>query len=110
MSRLSERQLSLIQGAAVTLTMGLGLSKEEAAEIIIRAIKKEITKRQTSLQEIDMRPRAERAAFIRATVKNVEEELLARKEWGETRIKEIIERFMGILHDSWLRENHGNAT
>ena len=97
--------MELIQGAAATLVRGLDLTHEEAIELIVRGLRSEMAKRQISLEALDIRPRAERTAFIRNVVKTVQDEIAGRHIWPKSKIETVVMEFMHILHDSWLGES-----
>ena len=101
---ISERQLKLIQGAAGQLVDVLRLTKEEAVKLIAMALQAELVKRKTNLEELNLRPRSERASFIRGVVQQVHESLIRRNEWSKTLIDQTIQSFMEILHDSYMEE------
>ncbi len=87
------------------LVGSLQFTKEEAIGVIIDALKRECTERQITLEALDIRPRAERAAFVRGVVKHVHDDLLSRKIWPKEQIARAISHFMQVLHESWMREN-----
>lgn len=105
MAGISDRQLELLQGAAAVLVGSFQFTKEEAIGVIIAALKRECGEKQITLEALDIRPRAERASFVRGVVKHVQADLTLRKTWPKEHIAGAIANFMQVLHDSWMREN-----
>ena len=102
--KFSERQLELVQGAAGCLIKHLSMFRDEAVEIIARALGTVIKQRKVALESLDVSSRAERAAFLRSTVHLVREELTARRTWREAEIEKALNCFMDVMHDSWMKE------
>ncbi|GBF49925.1 hypothetical protein LPTSP4_14450 [Leptospira ryugenii] len=101
----SERQLELIIDAAEILIAETRLTKEEAIQIISSSIKKELVKRNTSLEILNISPKPERTSFIRSVVKSVHESIQANPYWKMKNIEKVIESFYKVLHESWQKEN-----
>ena len=102
---LSERQLTLVQEAADILMGALALTRDEAIQLIGASLHHELAKREISIEALDIRPRAERASFLRGVVQNLEQHLRAQKQWPHNQIVSAIEAFMKALHESWIMED-----
>ena len=101
---LSERQQNLVREGVDILMGALALTRDEALQLIGAAMRHELTEREISIEALDIRPRAERAAFIRAVVTNLENRLREQRQWPAAQIKSAIEGFMKALHASWDSE------
>ncbi len=101
---LSERQLQLIQGGVESLMHALTLTREEAVTLVVKGIRSESAARAITLEALEIRPRAERAAFIRGVVHHVQQELESMKTWPSNRIERAVREFIAILHESWMAE------
>ncbi len=102
--RVSERQLELIKDAAEILIGDSRLTKEEAIQLISSCIKKELVRRGTTLEALDISPKPDRTSYIRAVVQHVQEAIQANPYWRTRHIDKLIEAFYKSLHDSWQRE------
>ncbi len=104
---LSERQLLLVREAADILMGALALTRDEALQAIGASLRKELSKRDISIEALDVRPRAERAAFVRGVVQDLEQGLRAQRQWPPNQIATAIQGFMRALHASWQTEGDG---
>jgi polyribonucleotide nucleotidyltransferase len=100
----SERQLELIKEAAEILISESRLTKEEAIQLISGSIKKELVKRGTTMEALNISPKPDRTSYIRAVVQHVQEGIQANPYWRTRNIDKLIETFYKALHDSWQRE------
>jgi len=101
----SDRQLELIKEAAEILISETRLTKEEAIGLISNSIKKELVRRGTTLEALNISPKPDRTSYIRAVVQHVHEGIQTNPLWRTRHIDKLIERFYKVLHDSWQREN-----
>ncbi|BDA77985.1 hypothetical protein LPTSP3_g09150 [Leptospira kobayashii] len=101
---ISERQLELIKESAHLLVREINLTNEEAIQLISRCIKKELIKRNITMEMLNISPKPDRTSFIRAVVQHVQEAIQENPYWRTKHLNKSIESFYKVLHDSWTRE------
>ncbi|TGL50267.1 hypothetical protein EHQ59_12800 [Leptospira kemamanensis] len=96
---LSEMQIKLIQASKSILVQNLHLTNEDAISVISIAIKSELHTRKTTLELLDISSLSERTSFVRAVVKNVQDQIMKNPEWRSNQVDRSIEKFYQTLHE-----------
>ncbi|MCB1308478.1 MAG: hypothetical protein KDK30_09875 [Leptospiraceae bacterium] len=97
----SDRQLKLIEAAAVALTEHLYFTPEEAVKLIGGHLRAELQARHTSFESLEASGITDRTVFVRAVVNRVSDELKRSGKYADQRIERAIREFMESLHRSW---------
>ena len=97
----SERQTTLIQGAAFCLVENLRISTDEAVTYLAGALRSELNRQKTSFESLEDSNHSERTLFIGNVVNQLEDDLRARKRWPGKAIENSIHSFMKIMLQQW---------
>ncbi|TGN18054.1 hypothetical protein [Leptospira idonii] len=101
---ISERQLGLIKESAHLLVNEINMTGEEAVQLISKCINKELNRRNTTMEMLNISSKPERTSFIRAVVQHVGDAIQENPYWRTKHLGKSIENFYKALHDSWNRE------
>lgn len=97
--QLSDMQIKLIQASKNILVRNLHLTNEDAISVISKAIKSELHIRKTILELLEISALSERTSFVRAVVKNVQDQIMKNPEWRSNIVDRYIEKFYQTLHE-----------
>ena len=95
---LSEIQLKLIQESKGILVRNLHLTTEEAIEVISYAIKRELVARKITMEVLEISSLFVRTSFVRAVVKNVQDQVMKNPKWKSNNVERYIEKFYQTLY------------
>ncbi|WP_246845245.1 hypothetical protein [Leptospira biflexa] len=95
---LSEIQLKLIQESKGILVRNLHLTTEEAIEVISNAIKRELVVRKITMEVLEISSLSVRTSFVRAVVKNVQDQVMKNPKWKSNNVERYIEKFYQALY------------
>ncbi len=101
---ISDRQMELIQESAKLLMKDILLTQEEAMQIVITSLKKQLASKNLTMEAINARSRSDRTAFIRSVVYDVQITIEKNKDLRPKNLGKTIEDFYKILHYSWTQE------
>lgn len=94
----SEIQLKLIQESKGILVRNLHLTTEEAIEVISNAIKRELVVRKITMEVLEISSLSVRTSFVRAVVKNVQDQVMKNPKWKSNNVERYIEKFYQTLY------------
>ncbi|MCB1166493.1 MAG: hypothetical protein KDK37_10050 [Leptospiraceae bacterium] len=101
-----DRQIVMIDSAARSMQEMLLLPRDEALDIITRALLDELGDRNTRLENVLRSSKAEQTAFLRGVVGKVEASLRQKDEYDEDAVSRGIQKIMKIWHESWSLGTH----
>lgn len=95
---LSEIQMKLIQESKAILVKNLHLTNEEAIDVISKAIKRELILRKTTVETLEISALSVRTSFVRAVVKNVQDQIMKNPKWRTNQVDRYIEKFYQTMY------------
>ncbi|MBU42328.1 MAG: hypothetical protein CMN76_03840 [Spirochaetaceae bacterium] len=96
-----DRQIKMIDMGARSMQDKLFMQRDDALEVITKALASELEERNTRLDSVLRSSKAEQTVFLRGVVSKVEQLLRKRTEFDEDMVKRGIQDVMRVWHDSW---------
>jgi hypothetical protein len=96
-----ERQIKMIDMGAKAMQHMLMIDRDDALEIITKALVAELDDRNIRLEVVFKSSKAEQTAFLRGVVGKVERILRTRSEFEEDSVRRGIQHIMQMWHESW---------
>ena len=91
----------MIDTGARAMQRMLAMERDDALEIITRAVVAELEDRSTKLDAVMISSKAEQTVFLRGVVGKVEQQLRKRTEFNEDLVRRGIQEVMRLWHESW---------
>ncbi|MBI38933.1 MAG: hypothetical protein CMF59_04990 [Leptospiraceae bacterium] len=96
-----DRQIKMIDTGAKAMQRMLAMGRDDALEIITRALVAELEDRATKLDAVLISSKAEQTVFLRGVVGKVEKQLRERSEFNEDLVRRGIQEVMRLWHETW---------
>ncbi|MEQ8352184.1 MAG: hypothetical protein RH862_11915 [Leptospiraceae bacterium] len=96
-----DRQIKMIDTGARAMQAKLAMDRDDALEVITKALVAELDDRSTKLDSVLRSSKAEQTVFLRGVLSKVEKILRKKDEFDEEMVRRGIQDVMQVWHESW---------